>query len=88
LPRLVKAAQCTTWSPFWRNATPQLVAESHALGLKVLPWTVNDPRDMAKLIEMKVDGLITDDPTGSVQIQTVGSQLPRPAHSRLSCSRL
>ena len=27
------------------------VAESHALGLKVLPWTVNDPRDMARLID-------------------------------------
>ena len=38
------------------------VAESHVLGIKVLPWTVNDPRDMARLIEMNVDGLITDYP--------------------------
>ena len=38
------------------------IAESHALGLKVLPWTVNDPRDMARLMEMNVDGLITDYP--------------------------
>jgi glycerophosphoryl diester phosphodiesterase len=62
LPRAAKAAGCGTWSPFWRNVTPASVAESHALGIKVLPWTVNDPRDMLRLIEMNVDGLITDYP--------------------------
>ena len=62
LPRTVKAAGCGTWSPFWRNLAPSDVADAHALGLKVLPWTVNDPADMARLIEMNVDGLITDYP--------------------------
>jgi glycerophosphoryl diester phosphodiesterase len=62
LPRAVKAAGCGTWSPFWRNVTAANVAESHAQGLKVLPWTVNDPRDMVQLIELGVDGLITDYP--------------------------
>jgi glycerophosphoryl diester phosphodiesterase len=38
------------------------VAEALALRLKVVPWTVNDPADMARLIDMKVDGLITDYP--------------------------
>ena len=36
--------------------------EAHAMGLKVLPWTVNDPADMARLIDMGVDGIITDYP--------------------------
>ena len=62
LPRTVKAAGCGTWSPFWRNVTAASVAESRALGITVLPWTVNDPRDMARLIDMHVDGLITDYP--------------------------
>jgi glycerophosphoryl diester phosphodiesterase len=59
---MVAAAGCGTWSMFWRNLTEAEVGEAHALGLKVLPWTVNDPADMAKLIDMKVDGIITDYP--------------------------
>ncbi len=62
LPRLVKSAGCAIWSPFWRNLTPALVAEAHALDLKVLPWTVNEPSDMAALIDAGADGLITDYP--------------------------
>jgi glycerophosphoryl diester phosphodiesterase len=62
VPKLVKAAGCSTWSSFFRNLTPAAIEEAHALGLIVLPWTVNDPADMARLIDMKVDGLITDYP--------------------------
>lgn len=62
MPRLVAAAGCGTWSMFWRNLTPAEVVEAHALGLKVLPWTVNDPADMAQLIDLRVDGIITDYP--------------------------
>lgn len=62
LPKLVKAAGCRTWSMFWRNLTPELVAEARAQGLRVLPWTVNEPADMARLVAWGVDGLITDYP--------------------------
>jgi len=61
-PRLARAAGCATWSMFWRNLTQSQVAEAHALGLKVLPWTVNEPADMARLIDWRVDGIITDYP--------------------------
>jgi len=62
LPALVKAAGCGTWSMFWRNLTPKELADAHALRLKVLPWTVNERGDMRSLIDLGVDGIITDYP--------------------------
>ncbi|HZE54029.1 MAG TPA: glycerophosphodiester phosphodiesterase [Bradyrhizobium sp.] len=62
LPRTIKAAGGAIWSPYFGDVTPALIAESHALGLKAVVWTVNKPADMARLIEMGVDGIISDHP--------------------------
>jgi len=62
VPRLVQAAGCQVWSPLYRNAKPDDIATAKALGLKVLPWTVNERADMERLIALGVDGLITDYP--------------------------
>ena len=77
LPRLAKAAGCATWSMFWRNLTPELVKEAQSLGLKVLPWTVNDPAQMDRLIDLGVDGIITDYPDRLRQVMARrGLKLP------------
>jgi glycerophosphoryl diester phosphodiesterase len=65
VPALVKAAGGAgdvTWSPSFGELTPESVREAHALDLKVLPWTVNQRADMARLVDQGVDGLITDYP--------------------------
>jgi glycerophosphoryl diester phosphodiesterase len=61
-PRLVAAAGCAVWSPRFHDLTPDAVAETKSLGLKVIPWTVNERSDMARLIALGVDGIITDYP--------------------------
>jgi len=62
VPALVKAAGCAAWSPNAGAVTQSLVKEAQSAGLKVIPWTVNDPALMDKLLGWSVDGLITDEP--------------------------
>jgi glycerophosphoryl diester phosphodiesterase len=62
VPRMVKAAGGKVWSPNAGAVTQALVQEAQALGLAVIPWTVNDPADMERLVGWGVDGLISDHP--------------------------
>ena len=62
VPRMVKAAGGSVWSPYWRDLTDADLAEARRLGLPVVVWTVNAADDMARLIDRGVDGIITDRP--------------------------
>lgn len=61
-PKAVAQAGGAVWSPFFRDLTDDDLKAARELGLKIIPWTVNDPQDMANLIERGVDGIITDYP--------------------------
>ena len=77
LMRAVKTSGCSVWSPFWRNVTAERLAEAKSLGLRVIPWTVNEPADMARLVDAGVDGLITDYPDRLREVlRTKGKPLP------------
>ncbi|MBP2655777.1 MAG: glycerophosphoryl diester phosphodiesterase [Firmicutes bacterium] len=60
--KAAKAIGADVVSPYYEELSPTLVNEAHALGMKVIPWTVNNLQDMNNLIAMGVDGLITDKP--------------------------
>ena len=66
IPRMVKAsagsAVGVVWSPAHNQLSEAQVKEAQALGLKVMPWTVNDEAVMDKLMDWGVEGLITDYP--------------------------
>ena len=62
VPKLVKAAGGTVWSPNFKDVTEALAREAQAMGLKIVPWTVNDETDLVRLLDWKVDGIITDYP--------------------------
>jgi glycerophosphoryl diester phosphodiesterase len=80
VPRTVKALGARVWSPHALDLSPALVAEARALGLAVVPWTVNDPKDMERAIALGIDGLITDYPNRlRAVLQAKGIALPTPA---------
>jgi glycerophosphoryl diester phosphodiesterase len=60
--RLVKATGAGTWGPDYQDLNAQRVAEAHALGLRVVPWTVNATVDMERLLAFGIDGMTTDRP--------------------------
>ena len=62
IPRLVKASGAGIWGPDYQDLDAGLVEEAHALGLRVIPWTVDEPADMDRMLAFNVDGMISDRP--------------------------
>ncbi|RAY13860.1 glycerophosphodiester phosphodiesterase [Actinomadura craniellae] len=63
--------------------TRTMVRDAHRLGLKVVPWTINDKATMAKLIDDGVDGIITDYPDRLRELMAERDmRLPRPLKAR------
>jgi glycerophosphoryl diester phosphodiesterase len=69
-------------SPRYVLVDRAFVERAHALGLEVIPWTVNNVDAMRQLIADGVDGLITDYPTLARNVLAeLGMPLP-PAYHR------
>jgi len=50
------------YSPYFKLLNVGTINAMHEKGMSVIPWTINDPVIMKKLIEIGVDGIITDYP--------------------------
>jgi glycerophosphoryl diester phosphodiesterase len=46
----------------YKFLSPSLVQEIHQKGLKIVAWTVNDPKDIRRAVNLGVDGIISDNP--------------------------
>lgn len=65
---------------FMLVADRAFIDRAHALGLKVIPWTINDPGAMNAQIDAGADGIITDYPTRLRAVMAArGMPLPPPA---------
>ena len=60
--KMVHAAGGRNWSPFFGDIDATRLTEARSLGLKVVVWTVNDPKDIATMLDLQVDGIISDRP--------------------------
>jgi glycerophosphoryl diester phosphodiesterase len=50
------------YSPFFKLLDKKTISRCHKKGIKVIPWTVNETADMQAVINLGVDGIITDYP--------------------------
>ena len=60
--RMVKAAGGAVWAPYFGDIDQAKVLDAQALDLKVIVWTVNSTADIERMLDWKVDGIISDYP--------------------------
>jgi glycerophosphoryl diester phosphodiesterase len=52
----------------WELVTRESVKFAHRLGVEVHVWTVNEEAEMSELLNMGVDGLISDYPARALEV--------------------
>jgi glycerophosphoryl diester phosphodiesterase len=77
VPRMVKAAGGKFWSVYFGDVDAAKVKEAQLLGIKVLVWTVNDAPTMERVLDLGVDGLITDRPDIARKVLAARGIVPR-----------
>ncbi|MEV6770448.1 glycerophosphodiester phosphodiesterase [Nocardia sp. NPDC051030] len=66
---------------FKLTTTKEYVAKAHELGIKVIPWTVNDKATISLVLDQGVDGIITDYPNRAREVmKDKGYPLPASFH--------
>jgi len=78
-PRAIEAAGGDIWSSYHKEVSVESIELAHQLDLLVKVWTVNEAGQMRELIDMGVDGIITDYPDRLRQVlEELGLELPAP----------
>jgi glycerophosphoryl diester phosphodiesterase len=69
LGRSEKSEQLKALNPHFASLSPRRVFRMHARGYKVYTFTVNERDEMIKMLNMGVDGIITDFPSRLIQVR-------------------
>ncbi len=62
VPRMVHRLGGAVWSPNFEDLDARALGAARELGVRVVVWTVNEPADIARMKDMRVDGIISDYP--------------------------
>lgn len=55
-------------APYFGDLNQEQITKAHQFGVKLMPYTVNDPSDWKKLSDWGVDGITTDNPQGLLRV--------------------
>ena len=55
-----------SWHPHYKALEQRHIEKAHAQGILIFPYTVNPVEEMLMLVNMGVDGVITDDPGAAI----------------------
>lgn len=50
------------YSPYYKLVSKKTVDFAREKNMQIIPWTVNEPKDIRKMIKLEVDGIISDYP--------------------------
>jgi glycerophosphoryl diester phosphodiesterase len=76
-PQKVHAAGGRIWSPDFETLTNERMHAARRLGLRVIPWTVNEQSDIVRMLELEVDGIISDYPDRVREVLQRRGPMPR-----------
>jgi glycerophosphoryl diester phosphodiesterase len=78
-PLKVRESGGRIWSPDFKMVDAAMFRQARALGLQVIVWTVNEPAQIAAMLDLGVDGIISDRPDWvREEMSRRGMKLPQP----------
>jgi glycerophosphoryl diester phosphodiesterase len=81
IPHMIKAAGGSHWSCSYPHLDRSQIEIAHQLGLKVLAWTVDDSAHMEQVLDLGIDGLVSNRPDRAIKVLKTRGQYRMPGNT-------